>query len=48
MGRRFIDTDAEIESRTGVDVAFIFEKEGEAGFRRREREMIEELTLETR
>lgn len=45
MGRRFIDTDAEIESRTGVDVAFIFEKEGEAGFRRREREMIEELTL---
>lgn len=32
----FIDTDAEIEARTGVDVGFIFDKEGEAGFRQRE------------
>ena len=31
----FVDSDAEIERRTGVDVAFIFEKEGEAGFRLR-------------
>lgn len=44
LGRNFIDTDQEIERRTGADIALIFEKEGEAGFRRRERELIEELT----
>lgn len=41
----FIDSDAEIEKRTGVDIAFIFEKEGEAGFRHRERDAIADLTL---
>ncbi|MGH8454879.1 MAG: shikimate kinase AroK [Nevskiales bacterium] len=46
-GMRFMDSDHEIEQRTGVDIAFIFEKEGETGFRRREREVIAELTLET-
>jgi shikimate kinase len=40
----FVDSDAEIERRTGVDVAFIFEKEGEAGFRQRERDVIADLT----
>jgi shikimate kinase len=40
----FYDSDAEIETRTGVDIPFIFEKEGEAGFRVREREVVEELT----
>ncbi len=40
----FHDSDAEIERRTGVDIAYIFEKEGEAGFRQREREAIEALT----
>lgn len=40
----FIDSDAEIESRTGVDIAYIFEREGEAGFREREKCVIEELT----
>jgi shikimate kinase len=40
----FHDSDAEIERRTGVDISFIFEKEGEAGFRQREREAIEALT----
>lgn len=39
----FVDSDAEIEQRTGVDISYIFEKEGEAGFRAREREMIAEL-----
>jgi shikimate kinase len=39
----FIDSDAEIEKRTGVDIAYIFEKEGEDGFRRRERDVIAEL-----
>jgi shikimate kinase len=40
----FMDSDAEIETRTGVDIAYIFEREGEAGFRAREREVIDELT----
>src|SRR5499425_1635887 len=40
----FYDSDTEIERRTGVDIPFIFEKEGEAGFRQREREAIEALT----
>jgi shikimate kinase len=40
----FYDSDADIEARTGVDIAFIFEKEGEAGFRLREKESIERLT----
>jgi shikimate kinase len=44
LRRDFHDSDAVIEARTGVDVAFIFEKEGEAGFRRREREVIDALT----
>src|SRR5450432_2793389 len=29
----FYDSDADIEAKTGVDIAFIFEKEGESGFR---------------
>lgn len=41
---QFWDSDAEIEYRTGVDIPLIFEKEGEAGFRQREREVIAELT----
>lgn len=44
LHRQFHDSDAVIEARTGVDIAFIFEKEGEAGFRRREREVIDSLT----
>ena len=40
----FVDSDSEIEARTGVDIGFIFDKEGEQGFRRRERQMIAELT----
>ena len=40
----FHDSDADIEAKTGVDIPFIFEKEGEAGFRLRERESIERLT----
>ncbi len=40
----FMDSDDEIESRTGVDISFIFEKEGEAGFRKREAVAIDDLT----
>jgi shikimate kinase len=44
LGLAFVDSDDEIERRTGVDIPFIFEKEGEAGFRQREAEVIDELT----
>ena len=44
LGKQFFDSDAEIEKRTGVDVRYIFEKEGEARFREREREVIAALT----
>lgn len=44
LGFRFFDSDAEIEERTGVDIPYIFEKEGETGFREREREVIDALT----
>lgn len=40
----FVDSDQEIERRTGADIPLIFEKEGEEGFRHREAQMIEELT----
>ena len=46
LGLRFVDSDAEIERRTGVDITFIFEKEGEERFRQREREVIDDLTRE--
>jgi shikimate kinase len=44
MHKEFHDSDAEIESRTGVDIRFIFEKEGEQRFRERERDVIADLT----
>lgn len=40
----FIDADHEIERRTGVSISTIFEHEQEAGFRRRESRLIDELT----
>ncbi len=40
----FIDTDDEIVCRNGVEIATIFEIEGEAGFRQREAALIDELT----
>lgn len=40
----FMDSDEEIELRTGVDIPFIFEKEGESGFRVREARVIDELS----
>lgn len=44
LGKEFHDSDHEIEARTGVDIPLIFELEGEAGFRKREQAIIEELT----
>jgi shikimate kinase len=44
LGLEFHDSDQEIEQRTGVDIPYIFEKEGEQGFRERERDVIADLT----
>jgi shikimate kinase len=44
LGLEFQDSDQEIQRRTGVDIPTIFEYEGEAGFRQRERQVIDELT----
>jgi len=44
LERNFVDTDKEIEARTGVSIPTIFEIEGEDGFRKREAQVIEEFT----
>jgi shikimate kinase len=43
LGYEFQDSDHEIQRRTGVDISTIFEYEGEAGFRNRERQVIEDM-----
>ena len=43
LNKTFYDSDQEIERRTGVSIPYIFEVEGEAGFRKRESQMIQEL-----
>ncbi len=40
----FFDSDQEIERRTGADIAWIFDLEGEDGFRKREEDIINDLT----
>jgi len=44
LGRDFYDSDKELEKRTGVSISWIFEMEGEQGFRIREQKIIDELT----
>ena len=44
LNKRFIDSDHEIEARTGASISLIFEIEGEASFRQREAEVIADLT----
>lgn len=44
LNRPFIDVDRELEARLGVDIPTIFDVEGEAGFRRRESLLIDELS----
>ena len=39
----FFDTDEEIESRTGASIDWIFDLEGEAGFRKRETDILNEM-----
>ena len=47
LGLTFKDSDSEIERRTGADIPWIFDMEGEEGFRERERQVLAELTTET-
>ena len=46
LKRRFIDCDKEIERRTGVSIPVIFEVEGEAGFRAREKAVLADLACQ--
>lgn len=45
LARPFYDSDRVIEEKTGADIPWIFDMEGQAGFRRREAEVIDELTV---
>ena len=47
LGLRFVDSDHEIEARTGVKIPTIFEIEGEDGFRKRETQTLDDLTRES-
>jgi len=40
----FFDSDQEIERRTGADISWVFDLEGEEGFRKREESVIDDLT----
>lgn len=44
LGLEFFDSDREIEARAGTNIPWIFDVEGEAGFRQREEVVIDELT----
>jgi shikimate kinase/3-dehydroquinate synthase len=46
LNKRFVDSDHEIEARTGASISLIFEIEGEESFRQREAEVIRDLTAE--
>lgn len=46
LNMAFIDSDHEIEARTGATIPWIFEIEGEASFRRREADVIRDLTAQ--
>ncbi|MAN21482.1 MAG: hypothetical protein CMQ65_05245 [Gammaproteobacteria bacterium] len=45
MFLNFFDTDEEIESRTGASIDWIFDLEGEDGFRKRERSILNEMVI---
>ena len=47
MDKRFVDTDAEIESAAGCSIPEIFDREGEEGFRVRETEMMKKYGKES-
>ena len=45
LSLKFIDSDHEVEVRAGANIPWIFDVEGEGGFRARETKVLEELTL---
>ena len=45
LDKVFVDADQALEERTGVEIPLIFELEGEAGFRKRETEMLARLVM---
>jgi shikimate kinase len=47
LAMEFYDSDHEIEKRTGADIPLIFEIEGEEGFRKREKAVIDELSCKS-
>ncbi len=47
LSRDFHDSDHEIQARCGADIPWIFDVEGEAGFRLREKQVIDDLTVLT-
>lgn len=47
LSRDFHDSDHEIQARCGADIPWIFDVEGEAGFRLREEQVIDDLTVLT-
>jgi shikimate kinase len=47
LNRQFRDTDRVIEDRTGADIPWIFDMEGEAGFRDRETAVLADLSTES-
>lgn len=44
LGLAFFDSDHEIEARTGVEISYIFDREGESGFRQREAQVIDDIS----
>ena len=47
LDQEFLDSDQEIEERAGANISWIFDVEGEEGFRNREEAIIEELSLKS-
>ncbi len=47
LNQEFFDSDREIEASTGADIPWIFDVEGESGFRLREQRMLNQLTLKS-
>jgi len=46
LRKKFVDTDTTISNKTGVDINYIFDVEGEAGFRKREEAALKKCVLE--
>ena len=48
LGLDFVDADHEVEERAGADIPWIFDVEGEEGFRDRESQVVDSLTTRNR